>query len=340
MPDAAAKGAPCAAALYLARIQFLFVVLARVAPARTAPLWKPAVFLRESRLSTTCILARSFLYAGLVALCVTAPLHAQPRRIQPPKSLDVPYVPTNQPTVEAMLRVANVGPDDFVIDLGSGDGRILITAARLRGARGFGVDIDPQRVKEGTENAKAAGVADRVQFFQRNLFDTRIAEATVVTMYLLPRVNIELRPRLLAELRPGTRVVSHDFDMGDWNADLRTTVRGAGSDVYLWIIPAQVAGRWQVELADPRGRQSFELEIRQKYQAITTLTRALDRPASIRDARLDGSRISFALIDDGQYANRLRFEGEVKGNAIEGMVRGDGPALREEQKWRATRATP
>jgi SAM-dependent methyltransferase len=239
-----------------------------------------------------------------------------------------------------MLRLANVGPNDFVIDLGSGDGRILITAARLRGARGFGVDIDPQRVKEGTENAKAAGVTDRVQFFQRNLFDTRIAEATVVTMYLLPRVNLELRPRLLAELRPGTRVVSHDFDMGDWQADLRASVRGAGSEVYLWIIPAQVAGRWQVELAEPRGRQTFELEIKQKYQEIETITRALERPASIRDARLDGSRISFALIDDGQYANRLRFEGEVKGNSIEGTARGDGGAPRGEQKWRATRAAP
>lgn len=193
-------------------------------------------FPKEDRLSRALPLARAFLCAVLVAAGVVTPLHAQ-------RSLDVPFVPTNQPTVEAMLRIANVGPNDFVIDLGSGDGRILIAAARLHGARGFGVDLDPQRVKESTENARAAGVADRVQFFQRNLFDTKVSEASVVTMYLLPRVNLELRPRLLAELKPGTRVVSHDFDMGDWQPDLRTSVRGAGSEVYFWIIPAQVAGR-------------------------------------------------------------------------------------------------
>jgi SAM-dependent methyltransferase len=278
-------------------------------------------------------IARGVLCAALVAAGATAPLHAQ-------RNLDVPFVPTNQPTVEAMLRVANVGPNDYVIDLGSGDGRILITAARLRGARGFGVDLDPRRVKEATENAKTAGVADRVQFFQRNLFDTKISEASVLTMYLLPRVNLELRPRLLAELKPGTRVVSHDFDMGDWEPDLKLSVRGTGSQVYFWVIPARVAGHWQVELADARGRQSFELEFTQKYQELEASTRGLDRPATIRDARVDGSRISFTLIDDGQYANRLRFEGAVRGNSIDGTARGDGAAARGEHRWRATRALP
>jgi SAM-dependent methyltransferase len=278
-------------------------------------------------------IARGVLCAALVAAGATAPLHAQ-------RNLDVPFVPTNQPTVEAMLRVANVGPNDYVIDLGSGDGRILITAARLRGARGFGVDLDPRRVKEATENAKVAGVADRVQFFQRNLFDTKISEASVLTMYLLPRVNLELRPRLLAELKPGTRVVSHDFDMGDWEPDLKLSVRGTGSQVYFWVIPARVAGHWQVELADARGRQSFELEFTQKYQELEASTRGLDRPATIRDARVDGSRISFTLIDDGQYANRLRFEGAVRGNSIDGTARGDGAAARGEHRWRATRALP
>ncbi|MBI3936488.1 MAG: methyltransferase domain-containing protein, partial [Betaproteobacteria bacterium] len=123
------------------------------------------------------------------------PPAAAQSRYQYPDNLDVPFVPTNQPTVEAMLRIANVGPGDFVIDLGSGDGRILITAARERGARGFGVDLDPRRVEESLENARAAGVADRVNFHRRNLFDTSIADATVVTMYLLPRVNLALRPR-------------------------------------------------------------------------------------------------------------------------------------------------
>ena len=278
-----------------------------------------------------------WLPALLAALCVAAPLPAQSPR---PPRLDVPFVPTPQATVEAMLRVANVGPNDFVIDLGSGDGRILITAARRHGARGFGVDINPERVKEGTENAKAAGVSARVQFFQKNLYFTPIAEATVVTMYLLPVVNLELRPRLLAELKPGTRVVSHDFDMGDWQADLQVNVRGSGSVVYLWIIPAQVAGRWQVRAPRSAGAESFDIEITQKYQEIEAAARGLDRPATVRDAWLEGGRIAFTLVDDGDYAHRVRFEGRVSANMMEGIARGDGSAPRGDRKWRATRAAP
>jgi ubiquinone/menaquinone biosynthesis C-methylase UbiE len=252
--------------------------------------------------------------------------------------LDVPFVPTNQQTVDAMLRVANVAPNDFVIDLGSGDGRILIAAAKQRGARGFGVDIDPQRVSEAIENARAAGVSDRARFFQRNLYETKISEATVVTLYLLPRINIELRPRLLAELKPGTRVVSHDFDMGDWQADLRVTVRDAGSEVYFWIIPAQVAGRWQVKAAAPRGRQTFEVEFKQKYQVLEGTVRRFERPAVVHDARVDGDRVLFTVVDDADFAHRVRYEGKVSGNAISGVLRGDGSAPRGEHKWRAVRA--
>jgi ubiquinone/menaquinone biosynthesis C-methylase UbiE len=254
--------------------------------------------------------------------------------------LDVPYVPSNQPTVDAMLRIANVGPEDYVIDLGSGDGRILVTAAKQRGARGFGVDIDPQRVSEALENAKAAGVSDRVRFYRRNLYDTKIADATVVTLYLLPRVNIELRPRLLAELKPGTRVVSHDFDMGDWQADLRVSVRDAGSEIYYWVIPAQVAGRWRVKAAAPRGRQSFEIEFKQKYQELTAVVSGFERPAVVRDARIDGDRVLFTVVDDADFAHRVRYEGKVTENGISGLLRGDGSAPRGEHKWRAVRAQP
>src|SRR5688572_10204705 len=271
------------------------------------------------------------------ALCATTLLAAEPA--EGPR-LDVPYVPTNQQTVDAMLRVANVGPTDFVIDLGSGDGRILITAAKQRGARGFGVDIDPQRVSEAIENAKAAGVSDRARFFRRNLYETKISEASVVTLYLLPRVNIELRPRLLAELKPGTRVVSHDFDMGDWQADLRVTVRDAGSEVYYWVIQAQVGGRWQVKAAAPRGRQTFEVEFKQKYQELEGTARGFERPAVLRDARVDGDRVLFTVVDDADFAHRVRYEGKVSGNTISGLLRGDGSAPRGEHKWRATRASP
>jgi SAM-dependent methyltransferase len=283
------------------------------------------------------LLPHGFLCGVLLAVSAVAPLCAQP---QARRNLDVPYVPTNQATVEAMLQIAGVGPSDFVIDLGSGDGRILITAARLRGARGFGVDLDAQRVKEATENARAAGVAERVQFYQRNLFDTRIAEASVVTLYLLPRINVELRPRLLAELRPGTRVVSHDFDMGDWHADLRVSAHRANSEIHYWVIPAQVGGRWQVLSPALRGVQGYEIEFRQKYQEIEAVTKGLERPMAVRDARLVGDRIQFTLVDDGDIAHRVRFEGRVGGAVMEGTVRGDGTAPRGAQKWRATRAQP
>jgi SAM-dependent methyltransferase len=271
----------------------------------------------------------------MAAALFAGALHAAEPAERP--QLDVPYVPTSRQTVEAMLRVANVGPNDFVIDLGSGDGRILVTAAKQRGARGFGVDINPERVSEAIENAKAAGVADRVRFFRRNLYDTKIAEATVLTLYLLPRVNLELRPRLLAELKPGTRVVSHDFDMGDWQADLRVTVRGEGSEIYYWVIPARVAGRWRVKAAAPRGRQTFEIEFKQKYQELEATVRGFERPAAVRDARIDGDRVLFTVVDDADFAHRVRYEGKVSGNAISGLLRGDGSAPRGEHKWRAVK---
>ncbi len=152
---------------------------------------------------------------------------------------EVPYVPTDDRVVAEMLAVANVGKDDVLYDLGSGDGRIVITAAKKFGTRGVGVDIDPERVKEANENAAKAGVTDRVRFVQQDLFQTDFREATVVTLYLLPSVNMRLRPKLLSDLKPGTRVVSHNYDMGDW-APLKTIVVTLPEDthtVYYWIVP-------------------------------------------------------------------------------------------------------
>ena len=276
-------------------------------------------------------------YRRLFLLAVFFALPAAAQLVRYPGTLDVPYVPTNYATVEAMLRIANVGPNDFVIDLGSGDGRILIMAAKKHGARGFGVDIDPQRVKESIANAQEAGVSDRVQFHQRNLFDTRIGEATVVTMYLLPRVNLELRPRLFAELKPGTRVVSHDFDMGDWKPDLRASVRGAGSEVYYWIMPAQVAGLWTVQAGGGRGPQAYELDITQKYQEINMVARRAGRQLVVAESRLDGDAITFVLVDHDDAATRRRFEGKVSGNSMEGTARNEAGSARGEHKWRASK---
>jgi len=152
---------------------------------------------------------------------------------------EVPYVPTDDRVVAEMLAVANVGKDDVLYDLGSGDGRIVITAAKKFGTRGVGVDIDPERVKEANENAVKAGVTDRVRFVQQDLFQTDFREATVVTLYLLPSVNMRLRPKLLSDLKPGTRVVSHNYDMGDWTP-LKTIVVTLPEDthtVYYWIVP-------------------------------------------------------------------------------------------------------
>jgi SAM-dependent methyltransferase len=150
-------------------------------------------------------------------------------------SLDVPYVPTTPELVEEMLKLGQIKSTDTVIDLGCGDGRIVIMAAQKFGARGVGVDLNPERIREATENAKKAGVAGRVRFVNANLFDADIHNATVVTLYLLPDVNLKLRPKLLKDLRPGTRIVSHSFDMGDWKPDKEVEVNG--SRLFLWTVP-------------------------------------------------------------------------------------------------------
>jgi SAM-dependent methyltransferase len=153
---------------------------------------------------------------------------------------DVIFVPTREPVVDAMLEAAAVGPTDIVYDLGCGDGRIVVAAAR-RGARAVGIDIDPQRIREANENAKEAGVTDKVTFIEADLFEADIRAATVVTLYLLPSLNVKLRPMLMEQLRPGTRVVSHDFDMGDWEPE--QTMHVDGKTVYLWTIPKRRSGQ-------------------------------------------------------------------------------------------------
>jgi predicted O-methyltransferase YrrM len=160
------------------------------------------------------------------------------------KPLDVPYVPTHESLVDEMLSMARVGAKDVLYDLGSGDGRIVITAARRFGTRGIGYDLDPERVSEARENAKRAGVTDRVRFEQQDIFTAKIADATVVTMYLLPDVNMRLRPKLLSELKPGTRIVSHNYDLGDWQPVQRKEmdVSGVNHTLFLWIVPQRASG--------------------------------------------------------------------------------------------------
>ncbi|WP_373542826.1 cyclopropane-fatty-acyl-phospholipid synthase family protein [Chamaesiphon sp.] len=151
--------------------------------------------------------------------------------------LDVPYVPTPTAVVNAMLTLGNVKKNDVLYDLGSGDGRIVITAAQKFGTRGVGIDIDPQRVKDANQNAQKAGVTDRVEFRQQDLFTTDLRNATIVTLYLLPEINLKLRPRLLSQLKPGTRIVSHAFDMGDWKP--QKVVKVGSETIYYWTVPAK-----------------------------------------------------------------------------------------------------
>lgn len=241
---------------------------------------------------------------------------------------ETPYVPTPQDVVERMLDMANIKPGEYLIDLGSGDGRIVVTAAQ-RGARAYGVDLNPARVKDGVANAAKAGVSDRATFEVKDLFDTDISKADVVTTYLLPLVNLDLRPRLLEQMRPGARLVTHAFHMGDdWWPDATDNVRGR--ILFSWTIPAKVGGRWQVESEDG----NFVLDIDQAFQSFRanaqverlTLPKVVEaHTTQIRDGRLNGTEISFAI--DMGVGPRV-YRGRVDNDTIVGIA---------PQGWKATR---
>jgi hypothetical protein len=278
----------------------------------------------------TGILGLGWSFLGVLGVLAVGPAFAQDE----PRPA-VPFVPTAQVTVDEMLRLANVGPQDFVVDLGSGDGRIVITAAKKFGARGLGVDLDWRLVEKSEENARQAGVDGRVKFLEQDLFKTDLSQATVISTYLLPFVMLKLRPRLLV-LKPGTRIVSHDFDLGDWKPDRTTHVR---KNVFLWIVPARVAGRWQTRVQLPPIEHQLELEFTQRYQEVSAHSRLNGVPAQVWEARLAGDRLSFVVVDatDRENEASVYFEGRVSGDVIEGeLTRGVG-AARSATKWRAVR---
>jgi SAM-dependent methyltransferase len=250
-----------------------------------------------------------------------APFNPAPAAVAE-QDLDVPYVPTPRRVVEAMLDMAGVGPEDYLIDLGSGDGRIAIMAAQ-RGARALGVDIDPDRIAEASLGAQAAGVAERARFRRQDLFDTPLREASVITMYLLPEVNLRLRPRLLTEARPGTRIVSHNFTLGDWQPDAQRELDA--SRVYFWIVPAVAAGEWLMEMPDG---SSARLVLEQRFQQVSG---SLDGRA-LRDARLSGRRLRFT-VDEPDGART--FHALVEDAAI--VADPEAPAAAP-RGWRARRA--
>ncbi|KQM96859.1 SAM-dependent methyltransferase [Sphingomonas sp. Leaf25] len=220
---------------------------------------------------------------------------------------DVPYVPTPEPVVDAMLDLGQVKAGDTLIDLGSGDGRIVLAAAK-RGATASGVEIDAALVERARRNAALVSLADRARFSRANLFDVPLAQANVVTMYLLPRINLALRPRLLTELKPGTRIVTHAFDMGDWRADGERLV--GDRRVYLWIVPAVAGGEWQATLADGT---TMPLTLDQRFQDVTGTMGGTALTGSLR-----GTTLRFT-------AGGRSYTGQVG----EASITGEG--------WRATR---
>jgi len=259
----------------------------------------------------------------------------------------VPYVPTPQVVVDKMLDMAKVTPNDFLIDLGSGDGRIVITAAKKHGARGFGVDLNPVRIREAVENAMKNGVSDRAEFYQRNLFETDLSAASVISMYLLPRVNMELRPRLL-NLQAGTRIVSHDFDMDDWKADETVHLEvkekygsaGGTSSIYFWVVPAKVAGSWSWEQSVGGKAQNLELVLEQKFQVIGGTLRMNGNAVKIADAKLRGDQIAFSATAPLNGAPvKMTFSGRVSGDNIFGSVALSGTRSQSQLEWTAARSS-
>ena len=241
-----------------------------------------------------------------------------------------PYVPTVEEDVELMLDVAGVRPDDYVIDLGSGDGRIAIAAAR-RGAIAHGVELDPELVELARSNAATAGVEERVAFLQGDIFAADIGRATVVTLYLFPDANLMLRPKLLAELRPGTRVVSNSFHMGEWQPDVHDMSARSSGGVLLWIVPARIAGAWELEID---GGERLTFAVSQRFQEIEVEISDSGSPRAAVAATLTGDRIRFGAeaADD-----RYRFDGRVDGDAMEGYVQIERDGFGTVAGWGARR---
>ena len=249
--------------------------------------------------------------------------------------LDVPYEPSSEEVVKAMLEIAQVGKDDLVYDLGCGDGRIVIAAAQKTGAHGVGVDLDPERIKESLENARKANVTNRVQFFQRDLFETDISKATVVMLYLWPEVNLKLRPKLLRELKPGTRVVSHSHDMGSWKHD-QTMRTPDGHRVYFWVIPANVMGIWEWTL--PGEKERYVMRLSQQFQLVSGTLRSGPDEIPVKNLELRGDRLEFIMerFFKGQ-TQVLRFTGRVQRHFIEGMAEDMTAGSQGGQTWKAKR---
>ena len=294
---------------------------------------------------------------GLLAALTLIFLSRAPAQQKEPK---VPYVSTPDEVVAEMLRIANVDKDDVVYDLGCGDGRIVITAAKKYGCRGVGIDIDPERIRESRENAIKEGVSDRVRFIQMDLFEAEIRDASVVTLYLLSGVNLRLRPKLFRELSPGSRVVSHEFSMGKWEADATSSVKSENyrdpylfnywdeqiadywrtHTVYLWIIPGNVNGTWKLTIPDIAGNDEFTLRFDQEFQRVRghALEGVSSIPVFIKEVKIRGNTLLFTLEGKLQGSTAsMHFEGIVQGNSIQGTMEIESSPRKGKIKWTARR---
>jgi len=273
-------------------------------------------------MTSLCTFRRLLLTSAVMLVATSALAQTQTKPFEPQSGQpgkDVVWVPTPQALVDKMLEMAKVTPQDYVIDLGSGDGRTVITAAKL-GARAMGVEYNPDMVELSRKNAAAAGVVDKASFVKADLFETDFAQASVITMFLLPDINLRLRPKLL-DMKPGTRVVSNTFTMGEWTADETATVTDGCTSwctALLWIIPAKVEGSW----TSPQG----ELSLQQNFQMVTGTIKSAGAAVPISNGRLRGDEISFT-------AGNAQYSGRVKGSAITGTVSGNGGST----DWRAAR---
>jgi precorrin-6B methylase 2 len=263
----------------------------------------------------------SFMSLFFFVLVACGLVQAQPAKEYQPRvgqeGKDVVWVPTPQALVDKMLDMAKVTPKDFVIDLGSGDGRTVISAAK-RGAKALGIEYNPDMIELSKRNAAKERVSDRATFVQADLFESDFSQATVITMFLLPDINLKLRPKIL-DLKPGTRIVSNSFTMGEWQADEEASVK-EGCSTYctalLWIVPAKVEGTWQL----PQG----ELTLKQEFQRISGTLRSGNVVTPITEGKLHGDHITFV-------AGGAQYTGRVSGSSMEGTV------IRTDGKWKATR---
>ncbi len=292
--------------------------------------------------TVACIPSRAFALLPAVvstlALVVPDALAAQ-QTSAPARTPDVHFVPTDTTKVREMLTAAQVDSKDLVYDLGCGDGRIVITAVKKYGARGVCVDIDPVRIKESRNNADTAGVTRRIEFVEGDLFEQDLSKATVVTLYLLPSLNERLRPKLFKELRPGTRIVSNAFDMGAWKADRTLNIKtfsGMQSYAYLWILPADVSGKWRLEPERGSATKEYTLDLKQKFQEVSGTASSGGKATPLSSVSVKGDQLSFVLSDGAADGKGVTLTGRVDGDRASGTAKGKDGGW----SWTAVRTKP